>query len=118
LLGDSTLKLQYREALPVGEESLAQAAFLHVAQRFGRSLVTARSLQAGMEEVRHFPRELVERAEEIGVELVVLLKQPLDDGIPDPLGVDLGKALARRGGRLLLVESAAKQDLHVLRRLP
>ena len=46
---------------------------------------SARPLQAGVEEVGDLAAELVQRPVERGVELVVLLQQPLDDVLPDPL---------------------------------
>ena len=64
-----------------------------------------------MEEIGDLAAELVERAEEAGVELVVLLKQLLDDRFPDALGGDFGMLLAAAGtdalfGRGLRVDLA------------
>ena len=63
-------------------------------QRLGGTRIAGSPLETAVEEVRNLSAELVERAEEAGVELVVLLEQLLDDTFPDLTGENLGVFLA------------------------
>src|SRR4051794_16838780 len=82
-------------------------------QPFGRAGVADRALEAGVKKVGHFTAVLVKRSKKSGVELVVLLKKSLDDGLPEAVGGHFGMAFAAAGTDALVGEQLAVNLAHV-----
>src|SRR5262249_31365638 len=85
LLPKPALQLDAGKTLGVGDHALVDASRFELLKGGRGSRVARRALQAGMKEVGHLPRILVERAKEGGVKLVILLEELLDDALPDLL---------------------------------
>ena len=109
--------MNQRETLAVGDQTLAQAARMHVLHGLRRTRLAGRPLQAGMKEISDFFAVLVERAEEAGVKFVVFLQELLEDGVPNLVGMQLRVLFAGRGGHALFREYIVVDLAHVFGRL-